>query len=326
VLEVRAGGSIAVECSPELGFPGEPSICEAVVPNTPGVSEPPTGTLHFRAETQGSTPPLPGLLESECSLEATPVGARCAVTFVPPESAFDAISAEYAGDASHPAQFGSVIYPVSSTHETAIRASCGPAPSTLAPTTCTATVVNLTPTGGAPTGSVGFDDELPVEDFPFPSLLSCELEEVADPKANESSCQVQYRPTREGRQTLHVRYEGGGVFAPTVSSFTFDVIDPRTTTTKLTCNPSRGTFAGICLASVTDTSADPIPLSGTIRLNVPNTVKLGQPTCTLTAGNSGCSFIYSMSTIGSAQVTAEYSGDSKGHLPSRANATASKVP
>jgi hypothetical protein len=323
---VGPGGSIAVECSPEIGFPNEPSTCEAFVPDTPGVTTAPTGTLHFRAETQGSTGEKPGLQQHECALEAVPGGARCAVTYIPLENGNDAISAEYAGDDSHPAQFGSVIYIVLFRHETAISASCGPNPTTLAPTTCTATVVNLNPTGGAPKGEVNFEEIREFGDFPPFPFASCDLEEVDDPKANESSCQIQYQPTSEGPQTLRVQFATSETFEESRSSFSFEVIDPRTTATKLTCSPAHGTFAGVCTASVTDTSAKPVPVSGTIRLNVPKTVKANLPTCTLAPGASGCSFVYSMTTIGSALVTAEYSGDNKGHLPSSAQATASKVP
>lgn len=322
---VGPGGSIAVDCSPEIGFPNEPSTCEAFVPNFPGVSAAPTGRLRFRAETQGSTGEKPGLLQHECLLEAVPAGARCAVTYVPPEPGNDAISAEYAGDESHPAQFGSVIYPVFGRHETAVSASCGPNPSTLAPTTCTATVVNLNPTGGAPKGNVEFQELSDFGEFPFVHVRGCDLEEVKDPKASESSCQIQYQPKKEGPQTLHVHFEGSPSFEETRSSFSFEVVDPRTTVTKLTCNPAHGTFAGICIASVTDTSSKPVPLFGTVTISGPKTVKVSQPTCTLT-GNSACFFPYSMTTIGSATVFADYSGDNKGHLPSSDKAVASKQP
>jgi hypothetical protein len=322
---VRPGGSIRVECSPEFGFPSEPSTCEAFVPNTPGVSEAPSGDVHFHAEAQFAGRD-PGLIDPECSLEPVQAGARCTATFVPSHASQAAIVADYEGDASHPVQFGSVVYFVHGQHETAISASCGPNPSTLAPTTCTATVVNLDSTGGAPKGTVDFEELSDFGEFPFVHAGSCVLAEVSDPKANESSCQVPYQPKKEGPRTLHVHFRGSLSFEETRSSFSFEVADPRTTVTKLTCKPSRGTFAGICLASVTDTSTKPVPLAGTIRISGPSTVKFGSPICTLLPGQSGCSFPYSMTTIGSATVFADYSGDSKGHQPSSDKAVASKVP
>jgi hypothetical protein len=318
---VGPGGSIRVECSPEFGVFNLPSTCETFVPNTPGVPAAPSGTVHFQTELgflafNGGTG---GEIDPECSLETVPGGARCAVTIVPEEIETPvAIIADYEGDGSHPAQFGSLAYLVFGGHPTAISASCGPA-STLAPTTCTLTVVNQNKTGGAPAGRAEII-EAPV-DGGFP-LGSCDLKPVEDgPKATESSCQVEFQPRRTGRQVLFLEYRGASPFRRSNSTLEIEVIDPRITSTGLTCLAQTGAAAGICSVSVRDTSANPIKPTGTVKLNVPAGVKLNRETCELTPssakGESGCAFSFRMDAVGSAPVVAEYSGDPKtGHLPS----------
>jgi hypothetical protein len=326
---VAPGGSIRIECSPGFGFPGLPTTCETFVPNTPGVPEAPSGTVNFRAEPNFGNENNTGQIDPECSLEASPGGARCAVTFVP-----DAIEspraigivAEYEGDASHPAQFGSVLHVVLSEHQTTTRASCDPAPTTRAPITCTATVTNLNGPG-VPPGVVEFEANPADGFFPQGGSGSCQLKPVEEgPKATESSCQVRYQPRRVGRQLFRVEYRGTPDFqTPEFDAsgalLELEVIDPRITSTGLTCLAQTGTAAGICLVTVSDASPNPIAPAGTVKLNVPAGVNLNRETCTVSpntkTATSSCAFSYTMDALGSAPVVAEYSGDPKtGHQPS----------
>jgi hypothetical protein len=316
-IRVAPGGSIRIECSPEFGITNEPSTCEAFVPNTPGVSAAPSGTVHFRAESLREE--QAAQITPECSLEAVPGGARCAIDVVPRSIFRIAVVADYKGDPLHPAQFGSVVYMVFPHHQAAIGASCDPAPTTLAPITCTLTAVNMNGTGPAPTGRVDFEESPADGGFP---LESCELKPVEEgPKASESSCQIRFQPRRVGRQVFILVYRGDARFEVAGSSIELEVIDPRITSMALTCLAQTSTAAGICLATVSDTSANPIAPTGTVKLNVPAGVNLNRETCDLspgsTSGSSSCAFSYRMDAVGSAPVVAEYSGDPKtGHQPS----------
>lgn len=329
---VEPGGSIRVECTPEIGFVNELSHCEAVVPNAPGVSQSPQGLVQFRSlgEFLGERG---GPIDPECELEPTPSGARCSVRFEPFLAGTVALIAEYEGNASHPAQFGSVPYVVFEQHETQTSAKCD-SPTPLLSTTmrCTVSVLNLDETGGPPTGTVDFREEEP-ESGSFPSTGPfCQLkaDEAEEEKARESFCSVLYKPLELGPQTLEVQFLGSEHFDFGEPAFIeLDVQSPRPTRTSLTCLPNRGSFPGICLATVADLTASPTRPTGTVRLNVPSTVKPNRETCDLAAnpaspGSSSCSFGYTMSAIGSAPVVAEYSGGAKGHLASSANSTASR--
>jgi hypothetical protein len=329
---VEPGGSIRVECTPEFGFVGELSHCEAVVPNTPGINQPPKGLVQFRSLSEFLGERAGGI-DPECELEPTPSGARCAVRFEPSTAGMVAVIADYKGDASHPAQFGSVQYLVFEQHETKTSAKCD-SPTPLLRTTmlCTVSVLNLDATGGPPTGTVDFREEEP-ESGSFPDtgpFCQLEADEAEEEKARESFCSVLYRPTKLGPQTLEVQFLGSERFDFGEPAFiNLDVQSPRPTSASLTCLPTRGSFPGICLVTVADTTASPTSPTGTVKLNVPSTVKLNRETCDLAANlaspsSSSCAFGYTMSAIGSAPVVAEYSGGAKGHLASSANGTASR--
>ncbi|HVQ59661.1 MAG TPA: hypothetical protein VMS60_12210 [Solirubrobacterales bacterium] len=323
---VKPGGSIRVECSPEFGFLGELSDCEVVVPNTPGVSEPPSGLVQFRSLSEVLGEPA-GRVTPECTLEPTPSGARCSLRFEPFSAGTVALIAEYEGDASHPAQFGSVPYLVFEKHETTTGVKCDTTtPLVRTRILCTATVVNQDETGGPPTGTVDFrrDDSEHINLIPG----SCRLE-AEDEKSNESSCSIGFESLNVARHTLEAAFLGSEHFDFGLpASIELDVVAPRKTSTALTCLPSRSSFSGVCLATVTDSSASPLAPSGTVRLNAPETVKSNRETCllapTTSSSSSSCAFSYTMTAIGSTPVVAEYSGDDKGHLPSSGKGTASR--
>jgi hypothetical protein len=325
---VAPGGSIRVECSPEFGTGGQPSTCETFVPNAPGVAGAPSGKVQFRLGLQFvALPGTAGSIDPECSLEAVPGGARCAVRIVPQVSTSIAIIADYEGDGSHPVQFGSAVYEVPGFTQTKTGLSCDPAPSTSAPITCTATVANLhlSLPPGAPRGIVEFVAEQ--DRGSFPDGATCVLKPVDEGlKTSESSCQVRYQPTRVGRQFFRAEYEADLPFESSGASLELEVVGR--TATDLICLAQTGSAAGICLATVVDTSANPLAPTGTVKLNVPAGVKLNRETCPLspssTKGDSACAFSFRMDAVGSAPVVAEYSGSDQGHLPSSRNGTVSR--
>ena len=325
VFQVNAGGSIEVGCTPERGFEKEPSSCEAFVPNTPGLDAPPSGTVHFTAEFP-IVPSVPaGNIDPECTLKAVPGGARCAVEFVPNFGGLVGVIADYAGDASHPVQFGSLAYSVANQHETEMSTSCDTeTPNTATPTTCTAIVTNQDAVGGAPTGEVEFDASGELGFFPGSS--SCDLKAVA-PGSNEASCQVKFQPRKPGRVILATTYKGAEHFEFRFDFIEFNIVVGHTTATQLVCLASHGTGSAVCLATVIDTSANPTAPPGRLTVKAPDTVKFNRTTCTLmptsTPGRSSCAFSYTMTTAGKAAVVAEYVGDPSGFVPSSATATAS---
>lgn len=324
-LTAAPSGSMTVDCSPELGFVGDLTTCEAFVPDTPGVAAHPNGVVNFLVEGPGTVKFFPGAIDPECVLEAIPSGSRCSVEFEPETEGTFAMVAGYPGDGAHPANRGSQIYRVREQHETSTSVSCdNTGPVIRNAITCTATVVNEEATGGAPTGEVEFENELEGI-FPGTTGPFCFLAPVA-PKSQKSSCQAQFSPEEVGPQLLEAVFKGSPRFEFGSGAILLEPVAGHKTATKVTCTQSHGTSPGTCTATVTDTETNPVAPEGKVAWRSSGEVKFSGEHCQLsptsTVGASQCSVSYTMTVVGNRLIFVDYLGNVALHQPSNAQGVA----
>jgi trimeric autotransporter adhesin len=175
------------------------------------------------------------------------------------------------------------------------------------PTTCRATVTDMTASPTTPTGTVSFSSDTGAGAFSNSGL--CSLSPTA--ATGQAACQVTYTPGQvgSGRHTITARYGGDSTHLTSSASDTVTV-SKRITRTRVRCSikPRRS-----CTARVTDiaTGAASTP-TGTVtfRATTRHGRFSGKP-CTLagSGASASCSVTY-RAAIRTRAVTARYSGDS----------------
>ena len=323
------GGTVNVFCTPEFLSVLETAECEAFVPSKPGGKNP-TGLVQFSADIQGSLPLSAGEIDPSCPLEPTIGGSRCIVDFTPEIDGLDAVVARYAGDGSNPANNGSSLLLVSNKHETTTSLSCNPVNPVLNTTTeCTATVTNLDPTGGAPTGEVQFERESNNGGtFPGPAFGFCELVPVEE-KAPESSCSALFSPSKLVDQPVTATYKGTTKKRPAFEfskgTVTIHPVPGHKTAAKVTCSQAKGGAAGVCTVTVSDTEAKPTVPLGTVMFHG-GTARFSADRCQLSpgpaAGTAQCAVSYTMRAVENSVFFVEYLGNNLSHQPSQTTGVA----
>src|SRR5437867_83462 len=298
----------SVTCSPTSVIVNQTTFCRATVADASlGTSSSPTGTVAWSSSGAGtfSTP--------TCTLSS----GSCSVTYVPSSSGTgtNVITSGYGGDMNHDTSSGTFNLGVTQTqqHPTTTTASCSPSTVVVnQPSSCTATV---TDTFSAPTAPTGL--------LTFTPGGTCTLE---NPTSNSASCSITITLTSTGSVTVSASY-GGDSSHGTSTGVTTVTVNPRATSTVITCspNPVASSAAADCAATVTDTDVGIASTpSGSVGFVSNSTGTFSATSCTLvstsTAGVAKCSVSYTPSANGHHGITGTYGGDST-HVGSNGSAT-----
>jgi hypothetical protein len=191
---------------------------------------------------------------------------------------------------------------------------------------CVATVIDIRrgPISSPPSGRVNFSHTGQGTFSESTCLLDFKQRE------DRQSCKVRYTPTNlDSGQTLFANYVGGdGVHIPSEGSQTIVLFGPLSTTTALACEGSHIApgASTACVATVTDTSATPIPPSDKVGFSSDGPGQFNPPACSVSpvgGTRSSCEVTFTAATnsFGPRNLTASYVGDFQGqfaHIPSQA--------
>jgi hypothetical protein len=171
-------------------------------------------------------------------------------------------------------------------------------------TTCTAIV-----TGNNPTGSVSWQSS---ESGTF-SSNSCDL--------SSGSCSVSYTPDSSiAPVTITAYYLGDANNAASSGTYLLNVPELQVPGITISCSPS-SILAGTsttCVATVFGSSP-----TGTVTFSSSDTGATFSPSSSCTLSSDSCQVTYTPSVVGSAKITASYSGDANN--PPSSNSTSLKV-
>lgn len=191
---------------------GNPITCTATVSDTDsGTPITPAGTVDFSfsgSGTQGS------FSSTSCTLPGSGTN-QCSVTYTPPSTSGQAVTAAYQGDAGHSGSSDSQALTVS-TRSSGTSVSCSPSSVKVGQSsTCTATVSDTdTGTASTPTGTVTFSSS---GQGTF-SSASCTL-----PGSGSDQCSVTYTPSATGSPNITGSYSGDSTHAASTGSATLNV-------------------------------------------------------------------------------------------------------
>jgi hypothetical protein len=180
-----------------------PTTCTATVSDAGAGALAPTGTVSWAGP--GSFSP------STCTLGGGPADASCSVAFTPSQAGTHTVAATYGADADHLGSSGSGVV-VADKHATSTSLSCVSPASMGFPTTCTATVSDLTGSL-TPSGTVSWASD---STGAF-SSSTCTL--------SGGECSVQYTPGALGTHQISASYGGGTNHDPSDAlSFALEVV------------------------------------------------------------------------------------------------------
>jgi Bacterial Ig-like domain (group 3) len=306
--------TVSVKCGSDPVAVSQGATCTITVTDsdTSGTPSPPTGKVAFTSDSQGTTSPSPcelstaGAERSTCSVEYTPTKVG---------SGTQEITAAYAGDSAHAVSSGSAKLTVA-LRATSVSVSCGSGLVVVSQkVTCTITVSDSDAAGtpSPPTGTVGFTSDSQGTTSPSP----CELSPAG---AAQSTCSVEYTPTKAGKQEITGAYEGDSAHAAMSGSAELTVV-ARATSVSVSCGSGVvASQTATCTVTVTDSDAAGTPSAPTGMVTFASDANGAgfslSGACTLTPlvsnTESGCSVEYMPggSALGTHAITATYRGDS----------------
>jgi hypothetical protein len=324
----------SLTCNPSSVTLGGASACTVTVKDEAGaaIATPPSGDVHFSSDGPGTfseTPP-------DCTLfRISPDSARCQIIYTPTSLGNDpthTIEAAYPGDNGHESSTDTAAIAVSApgnnVHQSTTALNCAPPSVTLGGiSACTVTVKDTAAANRtAPTGAVIFASDSPGE---F-SEGGCQLTAIA---AEESRCQLLYKPLEVGNQTITALYPGQPGAAghlPSEGSAQVAVSaqapGAHDTATALGCQPASPTFGSptTCTATVTDTEAPVATPEGAVIFASNGAGAFATGGCHLAqlqAGEASCQITYTPAGVGPQTIGASYEGEAPhdtnpGHNPS----------
>lgn len=300
--------STAVSCSPTTVPLSETTTCLVTVTDTDaGTATAPAGTVTLALTGSGSFTPTSGT----CTLSPGTTSSTCSVSYIPSATGTPSISASYPGDVTHSGSNGSEVLTVV-LHSTTTAVACSPSSFATpgSPSTCTVTVTDTTASPSPPTGAtVSFTND---GQGSF-GATSCVL---ANPTTASASCSVAYTPSASGAQHVTGSFPANALDGASSGHATIVIGQsvPDTTTTTVSCTPTSGQVAvqTSCTATVTDTTSNVTPPTGTVSFSSVGSGVFGSgQQCTLSPAGynvhtATCSLAYTPKAAGSQTINASY--------------------
>ena len=302
-ITVDHSSSTTVSCSPGSLPATTTSICTATVTDTDTDPSSPTGTVSFSSNGNGAFG-----TGSTCTLTTLSADQSvCSVAYAPAAQGIQIVTASI-GNAQYVASSGQATLTVSAPPSHPTTTTLGCLPSTIAiqaPTTCTATVTDISASPTSPTGTVYLG---PQGSGTFAPSTSCSL----NPGGGASStCQFTYSPNFTGPFTLAATYAGSSTYGGSTGQAQITATT-RATTTSLSCSPSPETigFQTTCSATITDTDAGTASSpDGTVTFTAPSGT-FTPTSCTLPSAigaQATCSVKFAPGAVNTT-LTASYAG------------------
>ena len=308
-----------LECNPTQLVFGGASACTVTVKDTASTdASAPSGEVKMSA---GS-----GEFANPCHLvQVATDTASCQSVYLSKQVGADTVEAEYEGDDGHGKSTDTAQLQVAGPnggHQTAATLTCEPDTVILGgAAVCTVDVEDSAANPASPGGLVVFA----ASGGGSFRTGGCTLFTIGNGK---SRCQVIYKPSAAGQQTITAIYSGDPTHEPTLTTSQLDVSAPNgghRTTTTLSCQPSPVALGGStdCTATVADAETNGTTPKTAVIFASEEAGTFDKGGCQLTGAGTevSCHVSYTPAKIGSGrhEVTAIYVGDA-GHLPSEGGA------
>jgi len=289
-----------ITCFPSPDQINQGSVCTAIVSDSGGATEAPSGLVTFSTNSSAGGSFAPS---SSCSLS----GGLCSVTFNPTMKGTNTIQGSYGGDIDHKGSVGNFTLVVTS-RNSSVSVSCTSSIQVTGSTTCTATVADfsigvvIAPTGGtvtftaSPAGSGAFT----------PASGQC--------TTNSGTCTVTFSPSKIGNITIAASYAGDANHLSSSVSAGFSLgvmlVDTRTA---VSCSPSTDQInqGSVCTATVSDSGGATERPTGNVSFSVNSpaggTGRFSPSTCDLLDGS--CSVTFTTTMTGVVTIQGSYGGD-----------------